>query len=162
MPSLLARLVITALLLSVSWLLWSGMYKPLLLSLGLVSVAVTMLLAYRMHFFKVRVYALRFSVGIVRYWVWLFFEVIKSSLQVTREILRPTINLKPQVIQIPRAARSDFQTMMLGNSITLTPGTITLDVDEDTILVHALTKAGADDLLAGSMAKRVDAFAEDP
>jgi multicomponent Na+:H+ antiporter subunit E len=137
------------------------MYKPLLLALGVVSVALTMLLAYRMHFFKVRVYALRFSVGIVRYWAWLFFEVIKSSLQVTREILRPTLNLKPQVIHIPRASRSDFQTMMLGNSITLTPGTITLDVDEDTILVHALTQAGADDVLAGSMARRVDAFAEE-
>ncbi|MEY3018615.1 MAG: hypothetical protein RL336_1750 [Pseudomonadota bacterium] len=161
MPSLVARLFITALLLSVSWLLWSGMYKPLLLALGVVSVALTMLLAYRMHFFKVRVYALRFSVGIVRYWAWLFFEVIKSSLQVTREILRPTLNLKPQVIHIPRASRSDFQTMMLGNSITLTPGTITLDVDEDTILVHALTQAGADDVLAGSMARRVDAFAEE-
>jgi multicomponent Na+:H+ antiporter subunit E len=75
--------------------------------------------------------------------------------------LRPTIEVAPVVVKIPRNQRSEFQTMMLGNSITLTPGTITLDVDEDTILVHALTEAGADDLVAGEMARRVDAFAED-
>jgi multicomponent Na+:H+ antiporter subunit E len=161
MSSLLSRLIMTGLIFSVSWLLWSGMYKPLLLSLGALSVAITMILAYRMRFFKVRVYALRFSLGIMQYWGWLFVEVIKSSLVVAGEVLKPTISVKPKLVRIPRASRSDFQTMMLGNSITLTPGTITLDVDDDVILVHALTKDGADDLLAGTMAKRVDAFSED-
>jgi multicomponent Na+:H+ antiporter subunit E len=145
----------------VAWLLWSGMYKPLMLTLGALSVALTILLAWRMRFFKKRLFALRFSFGILRYWGWLFIEVVKSSIQVMRVVLRPTIEVAPVVVKIPRNQRSEFQTMMLGNSITLTPGTITLDVDEDTILVHALTEAGADDLVAGEMARRVDAFAED-
>jgi multicomponent Na+:H+ antiporter subunit E len=137
------------------------MYKPLMLTLGALSVALTILLAWRMRFFKKRLFALRFSFGILRYWGWLFIEVVKSSIQVMRVVLRPTIEVAPVVVKIPRNQRSEFQTMMLGNSITLTPGTITLDVDEDTILVHALTEAGADDLVAGEMARRVDAFAED-
>ncbi len=161
MPSLAFRIITTSIIFVLSWLLWSGMYKPLLLSLGVLSVAITILLAYRMNFFAKRAFALRFSVGIVKYWAWLFVEVVKSSLQVTREVLKPTISVKPVVLEIPRESRSDFQTMMLGNSITLTPGTITLDVDDDVLLVHALTPAGADDLAAGGMARRVDAFAED-
>lgn len=160
MDSLTFRITTTTLLFIVSWLLWSGMYKPLLLTLGALSVLVTTVMAYRMRFFKKRVFALRFSVGILRYWGWLFIEVVKSSWMVAKEVLKPTINVSPVVIAIPRQSRSDFQTMMLGNSITLTPGTITLDVDDDTILVHALTEVGADDLNSGEMARRVDAFAE--
>ena len=161
MPSRLFRILLTTSLFVVAWLLWSGMYKPLMLTLGALSVALTILLAWRMRFFKKRLFALRFSFGILRYWGWLFIEVVKSSIQVMRVVLRPTIEVAPVVVKIPRNQRSEFQTMMLGNSITLTPGTITLDVDEDTILVHALTEAGADDLMAGEMARRVDAFAED-
>jgi len=161
MPSRLFRILLTTSLFVVAWLLWSGMYKPLMLTLGALSVALTILLAWRMRFFKKRLFALRFSFGILRYWGWLFIEVVKSSIQVMRVVLRPTIEVAPVVVKIPRNERSEFQTMMLGNSITLTPGTITLDVDEDTILVHALTEAGADDLVAGEMARRVDAFAED-
>jgi multicomponent Na+:H+ antiporter subunit E len=161
MPSRLFRILLTTSLFVVAWLLWSGMYKPLMLTLGALSVALTILLAWRMRFFKKRLFALRFSFGILRYWGWLFIEVVKSSIQVMRVVLRPTIEVAPVVVKIPRNQRSEFQTMMLGNSITLTPGTITLDVDEDTILVHALTEAGADDLVAGEMARRVDAFAED-
>jgi len=161
MPSRLFRILLTTSLFVVAWLLWSGMYKPLMLTLGALSVALTILLAWRMRFFKKHLFALRFSFGILRYWGWLFIEVVKSSIQVMRVVLRPTIEVAPVVVKIPRNQRSEFQTMMLGNSITLTPGTITLDVDEDTILVHALTEAGADDLMAGEMARRVDAFAED-
>jgi multicomponent Na+:H+ antiporter subunit E len=161
MPSRLFRILLTTSLFVVAWLLWSGMYKPLMLTLGALSVALTILLAWRMRFFKKHLFALRFSFGILRYWGWLFIEVVKSSIQVMRVVLRPTIEVAPVVVKIPRNQRSEFQTMMLGNSITLTPGTITLDVDEDTILVHALTEAGADDLVAGEMARRVDAFAED-
>lgn len=160
MQSLALRIVMTVLLFVVSWLLWSGMYKPLLLVLGGFSVFISTIIAYRINYFKKRVYTLRFSFGIFRYWGWLFVEVLKSSIQVTKIILKPSLNVTPVVIEVPRLARDDFQTMMLGNSITLTPGTITLDVDEDRLLVHALTKLGADDLAAGEMARRIDAFAE--
>lgn len=161
MPSRLFRVVLTMVLFAVAWLLWSGMYKPLLLTLGLLSVLATTMLAWQMRYFKKRAFALRFSFGIVRYWGWLFIEVVKSSIQVLREVLKPTIEVKPVLLCIPRDQRSEFQTMMLGNSITLTPGTITLDVDEDRILVHALTEAGAVDLQGGEMERRVDAFAEE-
>lgn len=160
MQSLVFRMSMTALLFVLSWLLWSGMYKPLLLALGAFSVIITMIFAYRMNYFKKRAFALRFTFATLQYWGWLFVEVLKSSIQVTKEILKPTIEVSPVVIEVPRQSRSDFQTMMLGNSITLTPGTITLDVDEDVLLVHALTKEGAADLTAGEMARRVDALGE--
>ena len=69
------------------------------------------------------------------------WELIKSTLSVTREVLRPTIRINPAIIAVPLDARSDVQITALANLVSLTPGTLSLEVSSDrrTLFVHALT-----------------------
>ena len=87
---------------------------------------------------------------------WLVGEIFKASLDVTKEILKPHMDYEPRIVYFSMNFENPMASVILTNSIILTPGTITLDVTEDGIFeVHALTKAAAEDLLGGAMAKKV-------
>lgn len=138
-----------------AWLLWSGLYKPLLLGLGVFSCLLTLYLVYRMGHFHQQAYALNYGLGLARYLVWLFKEMVLSSLQVARIILTPGLPIEPRVIEIRATAEHAMDQAVLGNSITVTPGTLTLDVHDGVLKVHSLTSAGAESLLGGEMDRRV-------
>ena len=148
-------------LLVIAWLLWSGLFKPLLLSLGGFSCLLTVYLTHRMGYFRNNVFALRFGVRLFGYWLWLAREVVRSSIDVARIVLSPSLPISPQVLDIKATADHPVDQAMLGNSITLTPGTLSLDVYNGRIKVHCLTKAGADDLCAGEMNRRVAALRQE-
>ena len=88
-------------------------------------------------------------------WWWLGREIIISSLAVTRAVLDPRMPISPCVIEIRASSEHPFDQVILGNSITLTPGTLSLDVYKGVIKVHALTEASAKDLASGEMDRRV-------
>lgn len=148
-------------LLIAAWLLWSGLFKPLLLGLGVFSCLLAVYLARRMGYFDNEVFALRFGPSLFGYWAWLGREIVRSSLQVARIILTPRLPISPQVFEIRATATHPVDQTMLANSITLTPGTLALDVHDGVILVHSLTKSGADELVAGEMNRRVAALREE-
>lgn len=143
-----------------AWLLWSGIYKPLLLGLGLFSVVLTIYVKYRMEYFQTEVFALQFGRRLIGYWLWLAKEVVKSSLDVARIIVTPSLPISPQVMTIKASCENPVDQATLANSITLTPGTLALDVYNGEITVHALTEAGADELRKGEMDRRVQALRE--
>ncbi len=144
-----------------AWLFWSGLFKPLLIGFGIFSCLLTLYLAARMDYFNNETFALHFGVRLIRYWIWLAMEIVKSSLNVARIVLDPKLPISPKVVDIrPTAEHPVFQ-VIFANSITLTPGTISIDVYNGIIKVHALTEAGADDLVAGEMDRRVAALRED-
>lgn len=151
----LARVVLLALLLAATWLLWSGFFKPLLLILGAVSVALVLLISHRMGLFDSDVFALRFTSRLFRFWGWLGREIIRSSLEVTRAVLSPKLPISPTVAEFDAHCEHPVDRAILGNSITLTPGTLTLSVDGRHFTVHALSEQGARDLLTGEMDRRV-------
>ena len=146
------------LLLVAAWLLWSGLYKPLLLALGVVSVGLTLYIVRRMGYLDDDTHALHYSSGLPRFWAWLAREIVASSLEVTRVVLRREVNVDPRVIALDASDLDRFGQALLGNSITLTPGTLTLDVHEGRLLVHALTPEGAEALQQGEMQRRVKAL----
>ena len=153
-------LLLFALLLSV-WLLWSGVFKPLLLGFGVFSCLLTCWLARRMGYFENEVFALRFSPRLFGYVVWLMREVLRSSLEVSRVVLDPRLPISPRVVEIDAAGLHPVDQAILGNSITLTPGTLALDVHHGIIKVHSLTEKGAEALMSGEMGRRVAALRED-
>ena len=106
-------------------------------------------------------FVLRFSRRLIGYWLWLAKEVIKSSLDVARIVLSPSLPISPQVVKIKASCAHPVDQAILANSITLTPGTVALDVHEGEITVHALTKAGAEELKKGEMDRRVAALREE-
>ena len=152
-----AYLMFIALLVS-AWVLWSGMFKPLLLVLGAFSCALAGYIAVRMGYFDTRVFALRFSFRLFGFWAWLLREIVKSSLEVSRVVLARKLRLSTRVIEIDASRLSPVDQVVLGNSITLTPGTLTLAVSDGRILVHALTADGARALEDGEMLRRVAAI----
>jgi multicomponent Na+:H+ antiporter subunit E len=84
--------------------------------------------------------------------------VVKSSIEVAQVVLRRRIDVEPQLVDIDGSALGPVDQALLGNSITLTPGTLTLDVHEGRLLVHALTQSGAAALRGGEMQRRVAAL----
>lgn len=160
-PLATGRMAVLTVLLAVAWLLWSGMFKPLLLALGALSCILVVYLAQRMHLFDHDVLSLRFAIRLLRYWAWLGREIVRSSIDVTRVVLSPALPISPTVVEFDSRCVHPVDRATLGNSITLTPGTLTLRIDDGHFVVHSLTKAGAQDILTGEMDRRVDALRDD-
>jgi multicomponent Na+:H+ antiporter subunit E len=150
-----SRIILFFLLLAAAWLLWSGLFKPLLIGLGVVSCLLTFAIVRRMGYFDNELFALRFSWRLLGFWAWLAREVLRSSLDVARVVLDPRLPISPRVIEVKSTSRHPFDQVLLGNSITLTPGTLTLDLHDGVLRVHTLTEAGARDLMSGEMDRRV-------
>lgn len=90
------------------------------------------------------------------YSLWLMGEIFKASIDVAKEILKPRMDCEPRVAYFSMPFENPMASVILANSIILTPGTITLDVADDGVFeVHALTKDTAEDLLSGTMAEKV-------
>ena len=152
------RPVLLAVLLMAAWVLWSGYLKPLLLALGVFSSVLVVYLSYRMRLFDAEVFDGRFLLRLVRFWAWLAREVFRSSLEVTRAVLSPTLPISPTVAEFDSRCSRPTDRAILGNSITLTPGTLTLQVEAGHFVVHALTEEGARDIAGGEMDRRVAAL----
>lgn len=148
-------------LLIAAWVFWSGQFQPLLLVLGAFSCLLTAYLTRRMGYFDNDLFALRFGAKLFSYWAWLAREVWRSSIEVARVVVNPRLPISPQIVEIQATASHPVDQAILGNSITLTPGTLALDVHRGKIQVHCLTQAGADDLMSGEMDRRVAALRQD-
>ena len=147
--------LVLGLLLIAAWLLWSGLYKPLLLALGALSCGLTLYVVHRMAYFDRDMFVFNYKLGLLGFWAWLAREIVRSSLEVTRVVLRRDLNVKPEVVALDATDLDRLDQALLGNSITLTPGTLTLDVHEGRLLVHAMTAEGAAALQQGEMQRRV-------
>lgn len=134
------------------WLVLSGHYTPLYIGLGLVSAAVVTWLNRRDEIVSDVVRALP---GLLRYAPWLLWQIVRSNVQVARLVLDPRLPIDPVVIRARTGMRRELAVATLANSITLTPGTVTVDVDGEELIVHALTRETAADVASGTMAARV-------
>lgn len=142
------------------WLLNSGVLEIFYLSLG---AACAFVVAYVFHtrFTLVKDYhhALKSLVYFVDYLPWISWQIILSNWDIVKRVLSPGMPIDPRIISFQSTLKSDIAMTTLGNSITLTPGTITIDIDPDgTFYVHSLAREPADSLLTtppSEMAARV-------
>jgi multicomponent Na+:H+ antiporter subunit E len=153
----LSSVLLLLLILAISWLLWSGLYKPLVVGLGAFSCLLSAYLAYRMGFFRHQA-LLRLLPRLPGYWLWLLRDIIVSSLEVAKLILKPSLPISPSVVLLKSEAQTDVGQVILGNSITLSPGTVTLDVHEGQLLIHCLTRESARQLQNGEANRRAAAL----
>src|SRR5690606_37963533 len=140
--------------LALAWWVLSGQASAMLL-LGLASVLFVGWLERRLARACGETHPLEPGWRLLGFWAWLLREIVVANLQVARLVLARRPALSPRVLRVPAGQSSDLERVILGNAITLTPGTVTLDLDGDTLLVHALTEASAADVEAGGMARRV-------
>ncbi|MEE4185244.1 MAG: Na+/H+ antiporter subunit E, partial [Gammaproteobacteria bacterium] len=134
------KMALLLLTLALAWVLWSGYFTPLLLGLGLVSCLLTVYLAKRMGYFEPELFALRPGLAIFRFWLWLLVEIGRSSLAVARVVLDPKLPVSPQLLELDLSDQHPVDQVILGNSMTLTPGTLSVDLHNGKLLVHALTQ----------------------
>lgn len=137
------------------WILLSGHFEPLLLGLGLASTLLTVVLAARMNLVDHESHPIHLSGRLLRFHGFLAREIVKANLDVIRHILRNGRAISPQMCEFPVPQRTDLARVIYANSITLTPGTVSVSLDKDQVLVHALSKEGADDLRSGRLARAV-------
>jgi len=141
-----------------TWLLLSGFFEPLLLGLGLASCIAIVLIARRMDVIDREGQPLDLGWRALAYWLWLAGEIVKANLDVARRILDPKLPIDPVVVTVKTTQSSELGQVIYANSITLTPGTVSMRVTDDAILVHAIAPELAEDLCAGEMDRRVAAM----
>lgn len=137
------------------WILLSGYFTPFLLGMGFASAAFAVWLAHRMEVVDQEGHPIALGWRILGYWPWLFKEIAGSAWTVSRIILTPRLPISPTLVRVKPTQKSAVGVVTYANSITLTPGTVSIEVKSDEILVHALTREGADSLLEGEMDRRV-------
>ena len=93
-----------------------------------------------------------------KYAPWLMWQVVLSNIAMLKLVWSPRPEIQPRMVIAKHELRTSFGVATYMNSITLTPGTVTVDVGKDELLVHCLTKAVSDDLLGGEMHRRVRAI----
>ena len=137
------------------WLVLSGHFDPLHLALGLVcSALVAQCSSGLLLTDKPSLHLLAATWGAVRFLPWLLYEIIVANLHLVYLVCRPQ-RLRPQIVRFRTQLRGDVAKVFLGNAITLTPGTITLDIDGDEFIVHAVSDVSAASLRTGEMERRI-------
>lgn len=150
--------VSSALVLYVFWLLLSGYFTAFLMTAGAASAIAVVALARRMEIVDHEGHPIHLGWRALTYWPWLVIEIVKSAWDVSKVILNPRLPISPTLIRVKTSQKTEVGVVVYANSITLTPGTISVDVGHGEILVHALTREGAAGLQTGEMDKRVTVF----
>jgi len=149
------RYIRSALTVAIIWLLLSGHYTMLILSLGVLSVLTVTWFVWRMDRVDGELAVLPMRPRLLYYLLWLMWQVVLSNIDLVRRIWDPTLPIRPTWQRLDIKVTSPLAKMLYANSITLTPGTLTTDVREDHFMVHSLTSDGIDELRKGRMEKQI-------
>ncbi|GAB4357411.1 MAG: Na+/H+ antiporter subunit E [Gammaproteobacteria bacterium] len=148
-----------ALILFLLWLSLSGSTMPLLVGLGVASAVLCVYLARRMDVIDNEGHPVHLGPSLLTYIPWLGWQIVKSNIAVARLILDPKMPITPTVFRVRASQPDDLGKVIYANSITLTPGTVSMSIDGDEILVHSITADGKRELMRGEMDRRVTQMA---
>lgn len=149
------KFILTFIALLIFWFMLSGHFSVIIVTSAIIYALIA---AYFTHdYFIERIsYA-----GIIRifkfiaYLPWLFWEIIMANLQVAYIVLSPKMPISPELVETETELKTDYGKTALANSITLTPGTVTVEITGQKILVHAITKDHADDIRERIIEKKI-------
>jgi multicomponent Na+:H+ antiporter subunit E len=147
-------LILFATLMAV-WLLLSGHFNATLITYGVLSCLGVVALMAHLKILDEEALPAHLALRAFFYIPWLFKEIVLSNLAVAKVILDPKLPIHPRILRIDASQKTDVGQVIYANSITLTPGTVTLDARHGKFLVHALTTDSAEGLLSGEMDRRV-------
>ncbi|MBD3333755.1 hypothetical protein GF356_12970 [candidate division GN15 bacterium] len=161
-PSRNRGLFLQGLLLAAVWLFVSGKFEAVYLFWGAVSTGLVLCFSYRLRRIPVSNEATETEVyphisvsRLLLYLLWLLWQMIKSGVYVAYLVLHPRLRIEPVVVRFTSRQPNVIARVILGNSITLTPGTLTLAISGDRFVVHALTRDTGDTLFNGEMGAKV-------
>jgi len=153
----LRNIVVIVILLAL-WLLMSGIFTPMLIGLGLASALLALYVTRRMGAedndqFHLHLSPFRFA----KYLVWIMLEIARANWAVTKAILSRNMGIRQHLFRVPVTQKTDLAKVIFANSITLTPGTITVESEGDYFLVHAVCYSESDPEAIADMDARVSA-----
>ncbi len=140
------------------WLLWSGHYSfdhALVFVLGVGSCLFVVYMATRMNIVDDEGHPIHLAFKLLLYVPWLVWAIVKANVDVAKRVLTPSLPISPCMVRIKATQKTDLTRVIYANSITLTPGTVSVGLVGDDILVHALTREAAEDVQNGDMDRRV-------
>ncbi|MAK64786.1 MAG: cation:proton antiporter, partial [Maricaulis sp.] len=118
------------------WLTLSGPFTlsgdyPIVMTVGVISIIATVAFTFRMRIVDRETVPAGPMASLFIYWSWLGGEIFKANLAVLRLVMKPEIDIEPRLIRVPSDQRTDLGRCVFANSITLTPGTVTVDIEDD-------------------------------
>lgn len=144
-----------------TWMLLSGevsLHHGLILGLGVFSVFLVVAIAFRMDVVDHEGHPVHLTPRFISYWAWLLVEIVKASIDVTKRIWSPALPISPALYILKASQPTELGQVVYANSITLTPGTVTIRLDKGDLLVHAIAVDLGEDLAGGEMDRRVTAW----
>lgn len=144
------RFAATVVTLTGIWYILSGKFDLIHFGTG-VCTALVIAATYKRTADSTRLRPLR----LLAYLPWLIWQIVMSNLRVARLVMTPRMPIHPAFLVRPPGVVGDRALTVLGASITLTPGTLTIDMAPDEVFVHALDMKSADDVRDGLAARRV-------
>ena len=153
------KTIASAIFMIALWLLLSGIYKPMLVGFGVASVILVLFIVRRMDqvdgdHLTVALNPIKF----LTYFIWLLGEIAKSNWAVTKIILSGQVPQRQHFFDIPYSQSTDLGQVIFANSITLTPGTLTVETEQGDFQIHALDYSDEDLEALADMDRRVSAI----
>ena len=145
------------------WLLCSAeathhFADPLLLSFGIGTCMLVVWIGRRMDIVDHEGHPAELGWRFLLYFPWLLWEIIKANIDVAKRVLSPSLPIDPAMLPVKASQKTDLGKVIYANSITLTPGTVTIAIDGDTFMVHAIARELIDDSDTNEMNRRVTAL----
>lgn len=152
------RAVAVFVLLLAAWFFWSGHTEPLLLGLGVVSCAFVAWMSHRMAVLDSESFPFHLWLGLVTYVPWVLWQIVVSNIDVARVILDPKLPIHSHLFRIKLTPKTELGRVILANTITITPGTVSVHLKKDEVIVHGLTREAANADASGELNRRVSAL----
>ena len=141
--------------LAVFWLLNSGHNTVLMLALGFVAIILVLVIARKMDVVDHESQPIYLTRNIFGYYLWLIKAIIQANITVVKHVWLGNKSISPTLKRIKISQKTDVGKVVYANSITLTPGTVAIDLIDDEVLVHGLLRKDIESLIAGEMDRRV-------
>ncbi len=151
----MSRFIASLIFSIVLWLLWSGIFDPLILAFGAVSCVFVAWISSRLQIVDASERPMLIFLRMIGYIPWLIVEVVKSNIDVAKIIWQKDMQIDPTIVTVPASQKTALGLVIHANSITMTPGTLSIDVEPGEIEVHALAKGTLEALQDGEMDRRV-------
>lgn len=132
--------VLLTLALAALWAVLSDkLTNPLILGFGVFAIVFAVAMAFRMRLIDEDAVPFPRLPQFLAYWGWLGDQIVRANIHVVRLVMNPQLDIQPVVTRVPVKLHTDLARATFANSITLTPGTVTVEVEETGFLVHGLS-----------------------
>ena len=131
------NITISFLILAVTWLLLNGKYDIATVSIGLVvSLLISVIFCFNCDVFSEMKFTPKALLYLIMYFFVFLGELVKSNFDIARRVVSPSLPINPGIVEVETKLKSKIGRIVLTNSITLTPGTLTIDIKDDKVFVH--------------------------